>query len=114
MDTERGLFATWEALVFLKDIQVHVVAHVAFGCFLQRLVVPGKIAAVAQGFVDYPATGLRMAHGGVELGKVPAGSSPGSTASADVNAASADLHATFIFDPATNQDNDGEGVESGF
>jgi hypothetical protein len=35
-----------------------VVAHVALRGLLERLVVPGEIGAVAQGFVDDPAAGL--------------------------------------------------------
>ena len=49
-----------------------MIAHVAFGCFLQRLIIPREVGAVAQGFVDHPPTCLRMAHVGVELGEVPA------------------------------------------
>ena len=40
---------------------------------MQRLVVPRVIAAVAQRLVDDPAAGLRLAHIGVETGKIPAG-----------------------------------------
>ena len=69
---EIGLFPAGEPLVFLKDIKIHVVAHVAFGCLLQRLIVPRIIAAVPQCLIDDPAASLRMADISVKLGQIPA------------------------------------------
>ena len=74
---EEKLFASWEPLGFLEHIQVHVVAHVTFGCFLERLVVPGVIPALTQGFVNDPAARLAGADLGIETIKVPARIGPG-------------------------------------
>ena len=39
---------------------------------MQRLVIPGVIAAPTQRLVDHPAAGLTLAHGGVKGGEFPA------------------------------------------
>src|SRR5690606_426105 len=65
-------FSPRVAFGFLEIVEVHVVAHVALGCLLQRLVIPGIIAAVAQRLVDHPAPRLAFAHGCIEGGHVPA------------------------------------------
>ncbi len=41
------LIAARIPLAVFHVVQVHVIAHVAFGSFLKRLVVPGEIGAVA-------------------------------------------------------------------
>src|SRR5690242_19702332 len=67
------LFAPRKPLALLEDVEVHVVAHVALGCLLQRLEVPRVVGTVAQRRIDDPAARLALAHGGVEGGHVPAG-----------------------------------------
>src|SRR6218665_2368963 len=67
------LFPAWIAFGLFEIVEVHVVAHVALGGLLQRLVIPGVIGAVAQRLVDDPAPRLAFAHGGVKGFHVPAG-----------------------------------------
>ena len=50
-----------------------MIAHVAFGGLLQRLVIPRVIATLPQRLVDDPAAGLTGADIGVISGKVPTG-----------------------------------------
>ena len=65
-------FPAWKAFAFLEDIQVHVVAHVAFRGFLQRLEIPRVIATLTQSLVNDPAARLTFPHLAVETGQIPA------------------------------------------
>jgi hypothetical protein len=49
-----------------------VVAHIALGSLLERLVIPRVIGPVAQRLVDDPPPRLTFAHLGVEGGEIPA------------------------------------------
>ena len=64
-------FPARKTFVFFQHVQIHVVAHVALGCLLQRLVIPRVIIAAAQRLVNHPSAGLRLANFGVIARQIP-------------------------------------------
>src|SRR6185312_15438373 len=61
-----------KTFLFFEHVEVHVVAHIALGCLLQRLEFPRVVGPVAQRRIDHPAGRLAGPHGGVEGWHVPA------------------------------------------
>lgn len=69
-----GLFAPGKALIFLKSIEVHVVAHVALRRGAQGLEIPRIVGPIAQRLINDPAARLRLTHVRIEGFEVPTGS----------------------------------------
>src|SRR5262245_46413276 len=65
-------FAAWKPLIFFQHVQIHVIAHVALGSSLQRLIVPWVIGSMAQRRIDDLPACLAFAHRRVENVEIPA------------------------------------------